>query len=283
MASDVLNLICPSCDAKVTAKASLAGKKTDCPKCKFRFPVPAAAPVPAPADDEDGDPAPKRGAKSKAKSDGKGEADPKPKKGKKAAAKSGGNSKVLIGVLIGVLALAGLLVGAFFLFGQGNDTSAKGTGSPSPTRPATPTGPGAGVPTGPGGPGGPIVPGPGGPGGKDDEEEPNPVPKPPVDEPKPKPKPVGPKFTNADLTNLLPGDAKSTLHIRMDDLSSAASTLKLAFFDRVNGDLFERSLKFRHAEIAEVLHSYCGKERLPFVAIRVKSDLDAAWINSLYS
>src|SRR5262245_18330917 len=101
------NIPCPSCESSVLIKSdALIGKKVECPKCKYRFTVE--------------DPSEAGDGKAKKKGDGK-----------KSAKKAKGGSGVLIGRLLGVLAVGLLAVGAYFLFfnDKGSSTT-KSTGSP---------------------------------------------------------------------------------------------------------------------------------------------------------
>ena len=312
MATDSITVNCPSCDAKVTAKSASLGKKIECTRCKNRFILEKSSAV---ADTTKS----KKGSKSPVVADDDADetASPKKKDGKKAAAKAkgGGNTKVLVGALIGVLALAGLAIGAFVIFG-GADKNAR-TSTTTPTNSQQPvanqvpnTQPPTGTPDGnpdetnpPKNQGQP----------KKDPEDQNPPTTPagtndpgstsvtpggppdvpmglpgkgggPRAAPSGTPAPAGPpkiKFAGSDLTNLLPGDAKTALHVRMDEVTRSATTLRMAFFSRANAELFESSFKFGYREISEVIHSYVGADRLPFVLLRTKSDLDPAWLNTL--
>src|SRR5262245_16493883 len=101
---------CPSCEAQVPVRdAALIGKKIDCPKCKYRFVVDD------PSDDilDAGDEAPRKGGKAR------------PKK------KAGNNNMLILGSVLGVVAVALLGVGAYFLF----------TGDPPKPAPTNPNPP----------------------------------------------------------------------------------------------------------------------------------------------
>src|SRR5438477_7382242 len=84
---------CPSCEAQVPVRdPALVGKKIDCPKCKYRFVVED------PGDEMlDGDEAPRR-------------ARPRPKK------KTGSNNMLILGSVLGLVGVAVLGVGGYFLF-----------------------------------------------------------------------------------------------------------------------------------------------------------------------
>lgn len=260
---------CPSCDAGVAVKAALVGKKIECPKCKFRFVVPDA-PAASPAANGKAKPAADKATKAAAADTADEKADPKAKgKGKKGKAKEkkagGGNGKVIIGAVAGVLALVGLVIGAVLIFGKlgGDNKTAANTTKPVAT---TPGGPG-----GPVNPGNPLpdgeLPGPGGPGGGGQPGDPS--------NPKPDPKPKPPTTpSGVDITNLLPGDAQTVLHVRMDDLAKNAPGLRAAVFDKTTAELFERSMHFKHTDIGELVQCEVGAGRDPFLVMRTKTDLD---------
>ncbi len=99
MANIRYNVDCPSCEASVPIRSSsMIGKKTECPKCKYKFVVPEPP-------DEDG---------------GSGAAS---KKGKKSAKKAGSKTLIYVGAGVGVLAVVLLVVAGIFLVG-GDDKPA---------------------------------------------------------------------------------------------------------------------------------------------------------------
>ena len=143
---------CPSCGDLVLLDSKLAGKKTDCPKCKFRFTV-----LDPKAQDEDED-------EDLDEEDGDEEDAPRKKK-------QGGNTPLIAGIAVGAVALLALIGGGIYFLmsgdsGGGNKTAG---GSSSPT--AAPGGGGAGGPPGnptammPGAPGGMMPGAPGTPAG----------------------------------------------------------------------------------------------------------------------
>ncbi len=284
---------CPSCDAGVAVKAALVGKKIECPKCKFRFVVPAPAgeaPAAAPAkadkpgksksaatalaDGAKGDP---KGGKEKKEGKTKGG------KEKKKEAKGGGNGKVIVGAVVGVIALVGLAFGAFLIFSKVNsnkETEAQNKIQQQKNNAINNGGDGGGTPpTQPGTPGGgntdgdPMTPGGGAidpmtPGGGNTGTTPAPTP--------PKPKPKKPRGTGVDITNLLPGDTTAVFHARMDDLESDARPLRGVVFDKVTTDLFERAMNFHPDQITELVQGEVGAARAPFAVFRTKTALDEA-------
>ena len=115
MANIRYNVDCPSCEASIPIRStSMVGKKTDCPKCKYRFVVPEPP-------DEDG-------AESS-------------KKGKKTAKKGGSKTLIYVGAGVGVLAVILLAVAGIFLAG-GSD-SKPNTASNTPVKSAVSPGAGA--------------------------------------------------------------------------------------------------------------------------------------------
>jgi hypothetical protein len=108
MANIRYNVDCPSCEASIPIRStSMVGKKTDCPKCKYRFVVPEPP-------DEDG-------VESS-------------KKGKKTAKKGGSKTLIYVGAGVGVLAVILLAVAGIYLAG-GSD-SKPNTASNTPVKPA---------------------------------------------------------------------------------------------------------------------------------------------------
>ncbi len=249
MANVKFNVDCPSCAADLVIRSSAAvGRKMECPKCKYRFVVPQP-----PADEEAEEPA--------------AEAAPDKGKGKKKKAKAG-NSKALIGVVLGVLVLGGLGFAAYQIWG-GDDTPVAKTppnGNSNTSSGPTPGGPMPGGPMpggeGPGGEG----PGPVGPGGVN----PGPVNPAPVPPKPPKRRPVDPN--SKDITNLLPGETLAVWHGRIDDLARTP-----VFQSLFNGDIkvkFKEAMRFDLTEVREFVHCLVGRDREPFAILQVKGELD---------
>jgi len=171
---------CPSCEALVPIRdPDLIGRKIDCPKCKYRFIVED----PADAEDESAKSKKKEdaGGKKGAKSKGKRRSDEENEKASK-----GGSNKVLIGALVGGVAIVALGITAFFLFFNDDGSSAsKGGGSGSV----------AGTPA------------------KPPEEDPAEK-KPPVEE--------KPAVATADMiTNLLPPDTEGVCSVKLHNFMRA--------------------------------------------------------------
>lgn len=238
MANISYQVACPSCEANVPIRSSASiGKKIECPKCKYRFVVPEPA--------EDGADAGKKKGKEAAK------------KGKTAKP---GRSKVLIGVLLGVLALAVLGGGGAFLFFGGDDSGNAGTNTRTNTAPpagggtvTSPTPPGGDAETGdPTAPAGTETGG-----GEKKAADPPPV-------------PGGGK----DPTNLLPGDSRAVYRVNMDRLAQAATPIHTALFDKNIRDLFEKSFTFKTGDVAAYFHCVVDPDREPFAVIRTKTPFD---------
>jgi flagellar basal body-associated protein FliL len=122
---------CPGCGANITLKSNLAGKKVDCPKCKFRFVVELP-------EDSDGDEEVKKPAKGKKSDKAKGKGKDKEKakaKGKekdKEAGKKKEKSKmplILAGVGVLLLLVIGVLIFAFMPSGGSKPPSTTPGGS----------------------------------------------------------------------------------------------------------------------------------------------------------
>jgi hypothetical protein len=134
---------CPSCGTKITIRnPNLIGRKIDCPKCKYRFTVES------PADLEEDDASDgKEGAKKGSKKGGKN---------KESTQASKSKVTLYVGVGIGVLAIAALILGlVFFLDDEdggkkggnnqvNNSGGNKGGPGPRPGGPNPPTGPNPG-------------------------------------------------------------------------------------------------------------------------------------------
>lgn len=170
MATSIFKQQCPTCEAMVPIKdRGLVGKKIDCPKCKARFVV--EDPDAGAEDDKDKD---KKKGKGDDKAAAKGK-DKAPAKGskkkveddyeddeeglgrpKRKAKKGEGNTKMMVGIGLAVLAVGLLGVAGFFMFGTGesktgSNTSAGGgaapedavTEAPPETKPETKSAPAA--------------------------------------------------------------------------------------------------------------------------------------------
>ena len=193
MASSIFKQQCPTCEAMVPIKdRGLVGKKIDCPKCKARFVV---ADPDAGAEDSDDK------AKKKDKDDdkaAKGKGDAKASKKKRASddyeddeeglgrpqrkpKKAEGNTKMMLGVGLTLLALVLLGVAGFFMFGTGEDKKGKSGG----------------------GSGG---------GGQVAQDAPPETPPEKKEEPKPT------VALASDVTNLLPGDAEVVVNLASQDI-----------------------------------------------------------------
>ena len=141
-----------------------------------------------------------------------------------------------------------------------------GPGGPGTPGNENPGGTPSGTPGTPGTPGGtPGTPGTENPGTPGTPGTPGGVP--PV-KPKGKPRPSGLK----EITNLLPGNAVSVWHLRMDELSR--TPLYASVFDRPTQELFLTSMTFPASEVDEILHCYVGADKDAFAIVRTKRELD---------
>ncbi len=235
---------CPSCEADVLVKgANLIGRKIDCPKCKYRFTVPSP----------DGS------------TDDGFEVVDKPKK--KA------NSKSLVGVALGVVAIAALAVGGFMMFG-GDEESPKP--SPVTRRPANPITEQPVTPdTTPGKKGNqPVNAQP----GNGQIVDPNDIfgkPKDPTAT-APKAEVLAPPAKMKDATNLLPGQSVTVVKLALDRLRS--TPLYGAFFDKSMLDFFQTSMTFEAADLDSVHICLVDADRDPFVLIRTKKPISLTGI-----
>jgi len=232
MANIRYDATCPSCEASVPIRSTAAiGKKIECPKCKYRF----IAPEPPDEDDE-----------------GDGAVKTKKKAGTKKGEKKKSSPMVLIGVLLGVVAVGALCVGGYLLFGGDKAaTTSSSTGDPSKK--------GGG---GTGTEGGAIEEGETQPG--DGTVTPTP--------------PVGPKKAEAakgkDITNLLPGETTAVYRVNMDRLALSATPLKNAAIDSYTKDLFQSSFTIEADNVETYIHCVTGPDREPFAVIRTKSPMN---------
>ena len=258
MANVRYNVDCPSCEASVPIRSSaMIGKKTECPKCKYRFTVPE------PPGDDAAEDTPKKNTKAAS--------------GKKSkTAKSGSKKMLYVGAGVGVLAIGLLVVVAIFIFGGSGD---EGTTKADTTTPANNTakagGPGEGIAAAMGGEGagGPGGAGPGGAGREGDSSTP---PMTPGDATPPKvdTKVAGTGGSLKDVTNLLPGDTTAVYRVNFDRLAQNATPLSNGFFDAKVRDLFRNSMTFGSDQLAVYIHCIVGPDRDPFVLLRTKSAID---------
>lgn len=233
-----VRITCPSCEATVLLKdPKLIGSKVECPKCKYRFkaeapaaPPPDAAPAPSTAADPKAD---KKKGKDKAPADGK--------KGKK---------KLLIGVGVGLAAVALLAIGGFVLFGGGDDKkTAGGGGGPRPSVPApkgvTPTPEGGNPEAGDGKAEG------------DKEGTPKAPPAPPL------------VRSDKEVTNLLPNDAVAVYRFHLDKIRT--SPVGQPLLDPAMTDLLKTSTGLQPAQLEKYIHCVVGeKDRAAVGVLRLK-------------
>ncbi len=233
---------CPSCEANVLVKNSgMIGKKIDCTKCKYRFTV--SNPDEAVEDDT-----------------AVAEVDAGTKKKKK------GSPMLLVGVVLGVLAVGLLGYGAMTVFSDApKPTPQKQPQARAITQPVTPqtTSPSTTDVAGTG-----------------DPMDPTKVAAPMLDpsvvgkiDPKVPEKIEAPVAVAAgqlkDATNMLPNDTQALLRFNMDRLTN--TPFYSTFFDNQTRDFFRKSMKFEAGDISMVLLALVGPDRDPFVLIRTKA------------
>ncbi len=247
MANIRYSVACPSCEADVPIRSSaLVGKKTECPKCKYRFTVPE--PPDGAGDDADAKPA-------------------KKDKGKKKPAKKA-NTGVLVGVVLGVLAVGGLGTAAYFVLG-GDDSPKPSPTPPVAARPAD--GGGAAKPSDdkpaddkPMADGKPA----------DGDAKPADGDAKPADgaaKPADKPKTSG---DQKDVTNLLPNDTRAVYRVNFDRLKQSATPVYSSVFDNYVQGLFQTSLTIPFDDMETYIHCIVGPDREPFGVVRTKSPID---------
>jgi len=247
MANIRYNVDCPSCEASVLiTSSSKIGKKTDCPKCKYRFTVPEPP-------NEDGDDAPK--VKTK-------------KKGDK---KKGGNATL---IYVGIAALALILLGVvgFVIFGgeptpsgqagtTPNNAASSGDASAKITTGAAPVG----SPSSAAGADGPTA-----------GDTPAPMgDTPAADDGMPKAASiVGTGGKLKDVTNLLPGETTAVYRVNFERLNTNCTPLATSLLDVKIRDLFRNSMTFGTDQLAVYIHCIVGPDRDAFGVIRTKEPVN---------
>lgn len=220
------------------------GKKTDCPKCKYRFTVPS----------RDG-----------AEDAGYDVVDTPKKKG---------NPKALVGILLGVVGVAVLGVGGFLMFGGDKEETPVVKTTPT-VRPATPTVTPKEDPKTPENKANPITP-------KNDPKKGNGAPADPTavgdpnagkktEVPKAKPPEIIIPVDAAkmkDASNLLPGQTVALIRFNMDRFRS--TPFYSAFFDKAMLDFFATTLTIEASDVENVHICMVDADRDPFVVIRTK-------------
>ncbi|MFO0848794.1 MAG: DUF1559 domain-containing protein [Gemmataceae bacterium] len=253
MANTRFSVPCPSCEASVPIKgAELIGKKTECPKCKYRFVVPD------PDGGEAADAAPAKGKKKDVK------------KAKKAKS---GNSTVLVGVGVGVVAVIALVVAAIFLMGGDDDkkATASNTGGGARQTAAGTGGSDAGGPTA-----APAQTGTPEGGGTDVAAGAVAGDQPPATQQSKPAAPQVPTGPEKDVTNLLPNDARAVYRVNMDRLGQNASPLYTSVIDSSIKNLVQNSLTIPPDQVSTYIHCVVDPDREPFAVVRTKGALDTA-------
>ena len=246
MAIKTYSVPCPSCEASVTLKPSLAGTKVDCPKCKYRFVAPAP---PAEASSDEDNPSLGKAATTA---------------GKKSKKKKAGGSTVMIGAVLGVLAVGMLAAGAFIVFGDSSSSPKKTASLPVQPRPieTPPTDPETIDPEHPTDPMTPMPP----------NGTATPATKP---EPPPKSLPIPVRKRTApllEISNLLPANVASVFRINVS--TTAETPLFNHFFDVRMQELFRNSLDFSPDQIDAVILCTLKPGLLPFAVIRTRNPIN---------
>lgn len=252
MANIRYNVPCPSCEADVPIRSTASiGKKIECPKCKYRFTVPE------PPDDD---------------ADAKG----KKGKGKKEAgkpAKKKGSPMLIVGIVLGVLAVGALAVGGYVLMsdetptagntksggggttGGGGASGLSGGGVSGGATTGTPDGAGTTDPANPMGTG--TTPAVGATGGET---------------PMATPHAAG---TGKDITNLLPGESVAVYRLNFDQLARNAQPLSTALFDAGVRDQFANSMAIKTEDLETYIHCVVNPiDRDTFGVIRTKNPVN---------
>ena len=227
-----VSIPCPSCEAGFAVKDSLIGKKVDCPKCKYRF----KAEMP---DDGDDSPRSKKSDKSKKKS---------------------GSNTLVIGGIIGALAIILLVVAGYMFFagGESKDTVKKSNTNTGSNR----SSPGN---TGSNDGGGETK------NGSGDGEAGKPPEGTPAAGDAGKPKSLNPNELK-NPTNLLPGESIAVYKVFVDRI--VQTPFYNALFDKATQDLFRNSLTFEAGDVESYHHCIINPDRMPFGVFRLKKPLD---------
>ena len=228
--------------------SAMVGKKTECPKCKYKFVVPEP-----PEEDGAAADAPKKG------------------KAKKSAKKGGSKTLVYVGAGVGLLAVILLVVAGVFLVG-GDDKPATNAGGSKPVASAG----GAGATAAPGTTPSAAAAAEAGPGAK--VEDPTAA----ATAPATTPPAVAANSKLKDFTNLLPNETSAVYRVNFDRLNSHATPIANAFFDTKVKDLFRNSMTFGTDNLAAYIHCVVGPDRDTFGVMRTKTPIDeTAFYNNL--
>jgi len=269
-ANTSFKVACPSCEASVPVRdPNLIGKKIDCPKCKYKFVVED------PNGPAEGDDAVETGRAAKPK-------------------KKGGNNVLILGGVLGGVALVLLAVGAYFLFLSGGDSKSPGSSplaqqarpAPPPAPPSTAAPPAPATPA--------VAPAPMGeqpiptpPTNATDAAPANPPPAAVPVAPLPPqtvaaaPLPPAPAGHYQRIENLLPGDTQSIIDIDIDRMRNC--TLGQQAFESKIGfppALFKSKLGIGIEEMARYLRAENLEQKWAFNVIRTKGEVNFAELQS---
>ena len=257
---------CPSCEAMVPVRdPNLIGRKIDCPTCKYRFVVeePAEEPEPEPAKAPKGAAARKPAKDAPAKTKPTRRRDEDDEDEKPRAKSDSGSTKLIVGLLAGLVGVALIGVAIFFAFfndsgsvtpaprpgpapGQG---AVAQTNTPTPSTPTPSEGSGAINVQVPVNTETPATPGSG--------TEP------------PKPGAATTSDLYAELTNLLPNDAQGIIHVPFKELHK--STIGNLAFDvpgAFSSETFEKRVGLRLDEIERSVHASNYQKNWSYHVIR---------------
>jgi hypothetical protein len=237
-ANTTFKIQCPSCEAMVPIRdPNLVGKKIDCPKCKYRFVVEEP-------DGDDEDRAARGAVRAKAK-------------------KKGSNNVLILGSVLGGIAIIVLGVVAYLLL-AGDTSPAKTAGNPppvastsSPTTTPVVTPAAAVNPT-------------------TDATAPAPAPAPPAPTPAAALEP-GRQEPVPEISNILPADTQSVISINMDRLRT--STLGQQAFDSPIGfrpDTFKLGFGLGVEEIVSFIHAESMDQHWTFNVLKTHQPVTLA-------
>lgn len=233
---------CPSCDHGVpVSDVKLVGTKIECPKCKYRFKVEAPKDMPAAEAKTKG----KDKSKDKEKAKDKSKTPAEPAKDKGNSGKKKPDRKMIIGIGLGVVAVALLVGGGMMMFGGSDDDVSKPLPPPRPKQPQTiaKTNDSGDKPK--------------------DKEKTNPT----VD---PTPKVVlVPSDKNA--TNLLPGESRAVVRVDLDRVRETP-LYKIVVNDAVT-EVLRNALGLDPGKVEFYYHAYVDSARLPFGVVRLKEPI----------
>lgn len=230
---------CPSCEHGVPVQdMKLVGSKIECPKCKYRFKV--EAPKDMPAADAKG--------KDKGKDKGKSKSTDKSKKAKdEAGTPRKMDRKMMIGIGLGVVAVALLIGGGLMMFGGSSDSTPTPGSLPSQKPKAK------------------VV-------QKIDAGNEDPTQKKNVDPaPKVAPPEIQLALSDKNATNLLPAGTQAVVYADFEKLRRTP-LYNIVVTDSVS-EVIRSVVGLEPEKIATYLQAYVDPARRPFGAVRLKDPI----------